>query len=226
MSLPLTGCRQILRVLAPDWASTNGELQRFTRTTPDSDWLPVGEAIPVSLGRGGLGWGLGLHSASEDGPRKTEGDGRAPAGVFAITALFGSADADSDFALAARLPYLAATPDLKAIDDPQSQQYNRIVDQRTVTKDWASCEDMLRTDERYTVGAVIAHNTTPPQPGAGSCIFLHVWEKPGAPTAGCTAGALADIREICLWLEAAASPCLVQMQQAEYARLRGAWQLP
>ncbi len=226
MSDPLAGCCQILRVLAPDWASTNGELQRFARTTPDSEWLPVGEAIPVSLGRGGLGWGLGLHSASEDGLRKAEGDGRAPAGIFAITALFGSGDAGSDFARAARLPNLAATPDLKAIDDPQSKHYNCIVDQRTVEKDWTSCEDMLRTDERYTVGAVIAHNAATPQPGAGSCIFLHVWEKPGAPTAGCTAGALADIQEICLWLDAAASPCLVQLPQAEYARLRSAWQLP
>ncbi|WP_412479800.1 L,D-transpeptidase family protein [Azonexus sp. IMCC34839] len=226
MSDPLAGCRQLLRVLAPDWASTTGELQRFARAAVEGDWQPVGEAIPVSLGRNGLAWGLGLHPASDTGPHKAEGDGRAPAGVFAITALFGSADADSDFARAARLPYLAATPDLKAIDDPQSQHYNRIVDQRTVDKDWSSCEDMLRTDERYTVGAVIAHNTTPPQPGAGSCIFLHVWENPGAPTAGCTAGALADIRDICLWLDAAASPCLVQLPQAEYAQLRSAWQLP
>ncbi len=226
MSQPLAGCRQILRVLAPDWASTTGELQRFARATAEDGWQPVGEAIPVSLGRRGLAWGIGLHPASEEGPRKTEGDGRAPAGLFAITALFGSADADSDFAHTARLPYLAATLDLKAIDDPRSKHYNRIVDQRTVDKDWSSCENMLRTDERYAVGAVIAHNAAPPQPGAGSCIFLHVWEKPSAPTAGCTAGAMTDIREICLWLEAAASPCLVQLPQAEYVRLRSAWQLP
>ena len=226
MSQPLAGCHQLLRVLALDWTSTTGELQRFARATAEGEWEPVGETIPVSLGRGGLGWGIGLQPASEEGPHKAEGDGRAPAGIFAITALFGSADADSDFVRAARLPYFAATPDLKAIDDPQSRHYNRIVDQRTVEKDWSSCEDMLRTDERYTVGAVIAHNAVPPQPGAGSCIFLHVWEKPGAPTAGCTAGALAAIREICLWLEAAASPCLVQLPQAEYARLRGCWQLP
>ena len=226
MSQPLAGCRQLLRVIAPDWASTTGELQRFARATAEGEWQPVGETIPVSLGRSGLAWGLGLHPASDTGPHKAEGDGRAPAGVFAITALFGSADADSDFARATRLPYFAATPDLKAIDDPQSQHYNRIVDQRTVTKDWSSCEDMLRADERYAVGAVIAHNAAPPQPGAGSCVFLHVWEKPGAPTAGCTASAQADIQEICLWLEAAASPCLVQLPQAEYARLRGCWQLP
>lgn len=222
----MTGCRQVLRVIAREWASTTGELQRFDRATPESAWQPAGEAIPISLGRGGLGWGLGRHPAGEAGPCKAEGDGRAPAGIFAITALFGSADAGSDFARAARLPYFAATPDLKAIDDPRSQHYNRIVDQGVVAQDWNSCEDMLRSDERYTVGAVIAHNTSPPQPGAGSCIFLHVWEKPGAPTAGCTAGALADIREICLWLEAAASPCLVQLPLTEYARRRSAWQLP
>ena len=226
MSQPLAGCHQLLRVLALDWTSTTGELQRFARATAEGEWEPVGETIPVSLGRGGLGWGRGLHPSRNDGPRKAEGDGRTPAGIFAITALFGSADANSDFARAARLPYFAATLDLKAIDDPQSRHYNRIVDQRMVDKDWNLCEEMLRADERYTVGAVVAHNAAPPQPGAGSCIFLHVWEKPGAPTAGCTTGALAEIREICLWLEATASPCLVQLPQAEYARLRSAWQLP
>ncbi|MGE5470643.1 MAG: L,D-transpeptidase family protein [Bacteroidota bacterium] len=204
------------------------KLQRFVRKSADSGWQPVGDTIPVSLGRSGLAWGSGRHPAgAASGRCKREGDGCAPAGIFAINELFGNAAPDSDFARAARLPYRHATPDLLAIDDPASACYNRIVDQRDIAApDWVSHEDMLRGDQRYAVGAVIAHNAAPPVPGAGSCIFLHVWQASGMPTAGCTAGALADISEICGWLDGAASPLLVQLPQAEYRRFRESWALP
>ncbi|PKO46445.1 MAG: hypothetical protein CVU31_10020 [Betaproteobacteria bacterium HGW-Betaproteobacteria-4] len=224
-SSPIAGMsRQLVVVVAPHWDSTVARLQRFARAGSDGDWQPVGPAIAVSLGRAGLAWGRGLHPAV-DGRGKREGDGCAPAGVFAITALFGDA-LDSPLARAARLPYLAATLELKAIDDPASAHYNRIVDQSVVVPDWASCEDMLRPDERYAIGAVVAHNAEPPVPGAGSCIFLHVWAGPGVPTAGCTAMALADMSEIAGWLDASAAPLLVQLPLAEYAARRAAWGLP
>lgn len=221
----LTSTRQLLLVVAPGWGRCDGHLQRFERSSPDGGWQPFGAATSVSLGKSGLAWGRGLHPHVA-GPEKREGDGCAPAGVFAITALFGYAAPDSPFARAARLPYLAATPDLKAIDDPASVYYNRIVDQSAVTPDWTTCEDMLRSDERYAVGAVVAHNAEPPVPGAGSCIFLHVWAGESVPTAGCTAMALADMSEIAGWLDASAAPVLVQLPHAEYAARRAAWGLP
>jgi L,D-peptidoglycan transpeptidase YkuD (ErfK/YbiS/YcfS/YnhG family) len=222
----LASSRQLLLVIAPNRASCTAQLQRFARPTLAGNWQPVGPAIAVSLGKSGLAWGRGRHPRV-DGPAKREGDGCAPGGIFAITALFGYAGPDSAFARAARLPYLPATPDLKAIDDPASQHYNRIVEQSSVANpDWASCEDMLRNDQRYAVGAVVAHNAEPPVPGAGSCIFLHVWEGEGVPTAGCTAMALADMTEIAGWLDAAATPLLVQLALAEYDELREVWSLP
>ena len=220
--------RQLLLVVAAAWDSQTAQLQRFARNTPRGEWRPVGLATPVSLGKSGLAWGRGLHSpASVNGRDKQEGDGCAPAGIFAITALFGEAAPDSPLAHAARLPYLPATPDLKAIDDPASAHYNRIVDQSSVAQpDWVSCEDMLRSDSRYAVGAVVAHNAEPPLPGAGSCIFLHVWAGEGVPTAGCTAMSLTVMSEIAGWLDAAAMPLLVQLPLLEYARLRTPWGLP
>jgi len=216
----------LLIVVAHAWDSRAARLQRFARPGRDGEWQPVGQAVAVSLGKSGLAWGRGLHPPLA-GIEKREGDGRAPAGIFAITALFGYAAPDSAFARAAKLPYLQTTPDLKAIDDPASAYYNRIVDQSAVAHpDWASCEDMLRNDPCYAVGAVVAHNSEPPVPGAGSCIFLHVWEREGMPTAGCTAMALADMREIAGWLDAASTPLLVQLPQAEYECLHEAWQLP
>lgn len=225
---PTAASRQLLVVVAPHWESSAGRLQRFAREHVDAGWRAVGPALPVSLGRSGLAWGRGRHPLPGGaGPVKREGDGRSPAGVFAITALFGEGRPDGLLARAARLPYLAATAGLKAIDDPASRYYNRIVDRSAVARpDWASCEDMLRDDGRYAVGAVVAHNAEPPLPGAGSCIFLHVRESAGAPTAGCTALALADMRELAGWLDGAAAPLLVQLPLAEYERRRADWGLP
>lgn len=224
--MPVTFSTQLLLCLAPDWETPAARLRRFTRTHPAAGWQSVGPALAVMLGRAGLAWGRGLHPPVA-GPQKREGDARAPAGIFAIPALFGDAAADSAFARRLKLPYLEATRDLKAIDDPASRYYNRIVDQSCVAQpDWASCEEMLRGDQRYVVGAVVAHNSEPPLAGAGSCIFLHVWGAPGVATAGCTAMALADMREIAGWLDGAAAPLLVQLPQAEYERWREDWGLP
>ncbi|WP_346286209.1 L,D-transpeptidase family protein [Zoogloea sp.] len=215
---------QLLLCLAPDWDATSGFLQRFQREA-GGEWSAAGAPVPVVLGRNGLAWGRGLHAADSAGDKR-EGDGRAPAGVFAITALFGDAAADAPAVAALRLPYQAAEAGLKCVDDPASAHYNRIVDVAAVTADWASCEDMRRSDGRYALGAVVAHNAAPALPGAGSCIFLHVWAGPETPTAGCTAMALADMRALAGWLDGARAPVLVQLPLEAFARLRVAWGLP
>ena len=179
------------------------------------------------LGRNGLAWGRGLHPEIADGTQKAEGDGCAPAGIFALTSLFGYDGVGSPRARNARLPYLAAHADLKAIDDPASRFYNRIVDQRCIaTPDWQSAEDMQRDDERYALGAVVAHNVAPTRPGAGSCIFLHVWAGPGQASAGCTTMSLADMSRLADWLDMDACPVLVQLPLDEYRRYASAWHLP
>jgi len=223
---PLAASCQLLLVVADEWASTTARLRRFERALTGAEWMPVGDAIDVSLGQSGLAWGIGLHrKVVTNGPTKHEGDRRAPAGAFAITALFG--DADGELARSTKLPYLAATPGLKAIDDPASRHYNQIVEQSALAEiDWVSHEDMLRGDERYAIGAVVAHNSPQPIAGAGSCIFIHVWQNENVPTAGCTAGALADISELCAWLDGAWSPVLVQLPRTEYSRSQAAWALP
>ena len=215
---------QLLLVVAAGWDESAARLQRFQRERRGVAWLPVGPAIPVTLGRAGMAWGRGLQAPPDAaGPVKREGDGRSPAGVFPIASLFGAGAPPAG----AKLPYLRATPDLKCIDDPASHHYNRIVDRQGVDGiDWTSCEDMLRHDRRYELGAVVGCNCDPVVPGAGSCIFLHVWESEGAPTAGCTAMALADMQRVAGWLDGAWLPVLVQLPRAAYERLRGPWGLP
>lgn len=222
-----TPSRQLLRVVAADWNSCAGTLQCFERCAMSGGWRSVFAPIVVSLGRHGLGWGRGLQPPTESiQPSKQEGDGRAPAGVFAITGLFGRSEAGGESLNQASLPYVQVHAGLKAVDDPASVYYNQIVDQLAVVPDWSSCEDMLREDAQYDLGAVVAHNVDPVVPGAGSCIFMHVWASPGAATAGCTAMALDDLTRVVAWLEAAALPLLVQLPRVAYERHAPNWGLP
>ena len=224
---PGATANQIVRVITDAWRSTNASLQRFSRQHGTAPWHAIGEEISVSIGRSGLAWGIGLHPPPPNPERrKQEGDGCAPAGVFAITTLFGEAGTDSAFAQSARLPYRCTSARLKCVDDPASRYYNQLIDQDKVNEvDWHSHEEMLRSDERYVIGAVIEHNAAS-CPGSGSCIFLHVWQAAGVPTAGCTAASLTDMTDICTWLDAARHPLIVQLPEAEYRRYREDWDLP
>lgn len=224
---PLAAACQLILVTAADWGSTTACLQRHTRARCDGPWRPEGAPIPVCLGRAGLAWGIGLHPRIDAlEPVKREGDGRSPAGIFAIPALFGDAP-DGIRARSAQLPYHPTQVHLKAIDDPASIHYNQLVDQRQVARpDWHSQEDMARPDGRYALGAVIAHNWPQPVAGAGSCIFFHVWAGAQQPTRGCTAACLADVTTVCQWLDGAASPLWVQLPRAEHLRRGASWGLP
>src|SRR3954469_24799794 len=88
MNLP-SQTRQLLVVTTSSWRCTNGNLQRYERL--GKEWEPVGSSIPVTIGKSGLAWGRGLHSIPQNAREKHEGDGCAPAGVFAIGPAFGYA---------------------------------------------------------------------------------------------------------------------------------------
>jgi L,D-peptidoglycan transpeptidase YkuD (ErfK/YbiS/YcfS/YnhG family) len=184
----------------------------------------VGAPVPVNLGRGGLGWGRGLHGlALGPGPVKREGDGRAPAGLFRVGPGFAYAPEEVG---AARLEVLRADADLICVDGVESAHYNRIVRRSAVAKDWKSFEEMLRADGQYRLGAVVAHNADPVTPGAGSCIFLHIWLGPGVASSGCTNMAPEAMLELLRWLDADKAPVLAQLPRAEFLRFGPAWRLP
>jgi L,D-peptidoglycan transpeptidase YkuD (ErfK/YbiS/YcfS/YnhG family) len=179
------------------------------------------------LGRTGSAWGIGLHPAGSSGPQKREGDGRAPAGVFALGTAFG-------YAGGARtaLPYRGMGASDYCIDVPASPLYNRIVDAREVGEQAVagSTEPMRRDlhadgDQRYRLGFVIEHNPQA-RPGAGSCIFAHLWKAPGVATAGCTAMDDPIMQQLLAWLDPARKPVFVLLPVSEYQRLRAGWGLP
>ncbi len=222
---PAAQSRQLLLVTAEGWDSTRGELRRFERDAAGAPWRLVGGPVFVNLGRGGLGWGLGLHGgALGPGPEKREGDGRAPAGLFAMGEGFAYDPAEAG---ATGVPVLRADADLFCVDDGASRFYNRFARRSEVAApDWTSAEDMLRKDGQYRLGAFVRHNTDPVTPGRGSCIFVHIWLGRGVASSGCTNMDAPDMLALLRWLDAAKSPVLAQLPQAEYARLRAAWGLP
>jgi D-alanyl-D-alanine dipeptidase len=214
---------QLVVVTAGDWKATNGWLRRFERNY--QGWQIIGLPFRVVLGRGGLGWGRGAHPLPQAGPQKKEGDGRSPAGIFLLPYAFGYAAPDSVREI--KLPYVQCSASLECVDDTNSSYYNVIVDRRSVgAPDWNSFEKMRRSDEQYRLGVFVAHNSPPAQPGAGSCIFLHIWIGPDVPTSGCTAMSAGAMESLLGWLDAQAHPVLVQLPEAEYQRLQTAWQLP
>jgi D-alanyl-D-alanine dipeptidase len=125
-----------------------------------------------------------------------------------------------------KLPYLPLTKQIEGVDDPQSRYYNRLVDRSKVARvDWRSSEQMRRDELLYKWGAFVEHNT-PPRPGAGSCIFLHVWKDSATATTGCTAMAEQDLVGLLRWLDPAGHPVLVQMPRANYPGFQAKWTLP
>ncbi len=223
---PLADARQLIVVTSADWDAPSARLQRFERDDR-GPWRQVGAEVPVMLGRSGSAWGLGVHPPQAQGPRKREGDGRAPAGIFAIGPAFGYAATGIG-----ALPYLPMQTSHYCIDVPASPLYNRIVDARDVGDEAvAGSTEPMRLDLhkdgdiRYRRGFVIEHNPDGVA-GHGSCIFAHLLRRADETTAGCTAMDAAALDTVLQWLDPALTPRFVLLPETEYTRLAASWQLP
>jgi L,D-peptidoglycan transpeptidase YkuD (ErfK/YbiS/YcfS/YnhG family) len=210
---------QLVIAVADDWTTTHAQLRLWQRTA--TGWEAVGEAWPAVLGKAGTAWGMGLSPAGREGPQKKEGDMKSPAGVFAFRSSYGYAD---EVPKTWRMPYDQST-DLECIDDPASDHYTKIVDRKQVASDWQSFEQMRRDDAVYEWVLDVAHNADA-KPGAGSCIFLHVWSGPESTTAGCTAMDKPKLEALLAKLDPANQPLYVLLPKAEYRAVASAWGLP
>jgi len=184
----VAGARQHLLVVTESPGDVEGRL--FRMEPANGVWRQVGDPIPVVVGRNGIG-------------PKREGDGRSPQGVFELGRAFGYAAEPPPGTL---LSYEAQAPGAVCVDDVASDHYNRVFDADTLStsRDWSSFEAMRRDlahgDDLYRWGIVVRYNGEG-TPGAGSCIFLHVWRAPGSPTSGCTAMSEGDLLDLLGWLD-------------------------
>ncbi len=222
---PLVGSGQLVLVVTKDWNADQAWLRRFERTA-GGKWRPQGDAVRVTVGRNGLAWGRGLHGAAlGPGPVKVEGDGRSPAGVFTFATAF--AYQPEELWKPVNMPMHRVTARTVCVETIDSKSYNRIVEEDDQTpRDWVQTDKMLRPDGLYRYGLLVNNNAPDTEPGAGSCILFHIWRRPGAPTAGCTAMNTAAIQVILAWLDSARQPILVQLPEAELARLAPRWGAP
>lgn len=140
--------------------------------------------FPCSIGRSGV---------STD---KREGDGATPSGIHHILGGWYRPD---------RLQLRRPAPWLKPIgpadfwsDDPRDPAYNHPVRAPHAF----SHEAMRRADPLYDLVLITDWNHPKAAAGKGSAIFLHVWRRPHAPTAGCLAFARQDL----LWIAARIAP--------------------
>lgn len=220
---PLDDARQMVLVVTRGWDSTTGTLRRYARDSDADAWRPIGNAVPVVVGRTGVAWDDSQMRAAPGEPVKREGDGRSPAGAFALDTAFGFDI--RPIASWVRLPYVQLGTSTECVDDSRSAHYNTIVNRDSVARvDWISAERM-REIEQYAFGVHVAYNA-PPRPSRGSCIFLHIWAGPGSVTAGCTAMDERALRELMGWIDPQRRPMLVQLPASALPRVRERWRLP
>lgn len=218
--------QQMLLVTMPTLDARLGQMIMFQRTSENESWTVAKSSFPVVVGKNGLAWGRGLDGYRDESmPIKKEGDGKSPAGVFGLSFGFGFVTMDEMLGL--KIPYKQVTDILECVDDVQSQYYNSVVENTNVDSvDWTSSERMHRYTRAYDLGVYVEHNSNPMEPGAGSCIFLHVWSGPDGYTAGCTAMSRENMEYVMHWLDKEKNPILVQLTEAGYHSLQKKWTLP
>lgn len=176
---------QLILVVAPSQNSQQAELFCL------ENGKLVFDPFMVNIGRNGLAT-----------TAKQEGDGKTPAGQFGLGAVFGY---EKDLRFDAG--YIYADESLVCVDDTTSALYNQIVPMPEIKP--ASFEYMRRDDHQYELGVVVKYNQNNIA-GAGSCIFLHVKKEQNAPTSGCVAMELEQMRKIAAWLKSDAKIVILE----------------
>jgi D-alanyl-D-alanine dipeptidase len=223
-SAELAGADQVLLVTTLGWNEVRGQLQRFERQ--QGRLIPVGQPLPVWIGKAGLAWRTdeGAVPPPFPGPLKREGDGRSPAGILSFGNMWGYAPRAPE---GVTLPYRMSTECERCVDDPDHADYGRVLSlDSPKAGTFKSAEYLRMATDHYRYMVIIHYNDLNPIKGAGSCIFLHIAPPPGGGTAGCTALASEDLLTLLRWMDPAKHPLLVQVPEPALDAARAAWHLP
>ena len=134
--------------------------------------------LRAALGRGGVR------------AHKQEGDGATPAGLLPLRRALYRADRVARPRTV--VPAMPLAPHDGWCDDPAHADYNRPV---RLPHDGRH-EALWRSDAVYDLIGVLGWNDAPVARGMGSAIFLHVARPDFAPTEGCIALAMLDLRHL------------------------------
>jgi L,D-peptidoglycan transpeptidase YkuD (ErfK/YbiS/YcfS/YnhG family) len=209
---------------AKDWNSSTVTLNAYEKR--GDKWVKSSGPWQGRLGKSGLVWGLGRHPLPAGAKVKSEGDMRAPAGVFRIGGAWG---VHAKIQRHPKLFYRQVTTRDLWVEDPSSKSYNQhvVLDHEPATG-WEKKQQMKQNDYPHTLKLFIAHNASPKiTPGNGSAIFFHIWRGGGSkPTAGCTTMEEPKLRELIAWVDPNKQPLYVLLPEAEYQARKAEWKLP
>ena len=141
-------------------------------------------------------------------PNKHEGDQCTPLGAWPLRRVFYRPDRPP--IPRTSLPLVPITRSMGWSDDPRdSRQYNCLIELPHAH----GHETLWRDDGVYDIVVALGYNDAPPVVGRGSAIFLHVAKPDFAPTAGCVALAIEDLRQL---LDRVSSGELLEVVRAEF----------
>lgn len=133
--------------------------------------------LPCRIGRGG----------AIDQARGREGDEKTPLGDYKLR--FGLYRPDRLPAPPSTLTFWPMQETDGWCDDPNHPAYNRFI---RLPSD-VNHETLWREDGVYDIVLVIDHNDSPPTPGLGSAVFIHIAQADDRQTLGCVAFAPDDM---------------------------------
>ena len=110
-----------------------------------------------------------------------EGDSKTPLGEYVLR--FGLYRADRLAPPPSPLTFRPLRSDDGWCDDINDPAYNRFI--RLPYS--ASHENLWREDGAYDIILVMSHNDSPPKPGLGSAVFIHIAQPDDRQTMGCIA---------------------------------------
>lgn len=113
--------------------------------------------------------------------RGREGDEKTPLGTYKLR--FGFYRRDRLTYPPSPLNFLGLQPDDGWCDAPDDPAYNRFIRLPYA----ASHERLWRDDGAYDIILVMDHNDSPPEPGLGSAVFIHIAQPDDRETLGCIA---------------------------------------
>lgn len=172
-------------------STTDHEANLIAMEKTKKGWQPVFKSIYAVIGKNGF-------AAPGE---KREGDGKSPSGLFKLGQLF-----TYQKQVDTKMPFTQSNAEDKWIDDPDSPDYNCHVRGETTAK---SYENLKLKSDHYKYCMVIEYNTNPVLKGAGSAIFLHLYESENETTAGCVAISEHDMLRLLKWLDPEKHPMIL-----------------
>jgi hypothetical protein len=194
--------------------------------SPQNKRLPKAHYNFITATPPALAWGRGLNPP-QPGPRKKTDDHRNPAGLFLLGPVLGYAPTLPEGSQG--WPYHQVTDRDAWIDDPHLPGYNHLytLPPGAPFPDWWGREHLKLGDFAYEWLVVIEHNYNPPQEDdGGNAIFFHVRRGEHYRTAGCTTMERDRLMRLVKWLKPGSHAMMVELTQADYARLWKPWGLP